>query len=463
MDDFPAPQTLHRLQSIMVEKIAGIKRTVEDRLAQGKVENNGLVPAGGPASESASVLAVPSPAKPRSAGTSPISSADSSRLLTIMSAGVPRLWRRSSASVAPESVAPSPNTTVPTKNRLHFWNVLPVELLGSLASSADILAAMDSYSRSHPIVDRAVFNKRRRSGFAGSSAGDLWAVNHLTHSNHLDLPAVQQQQKQQTQSNHLNVPTGQQQTQHRHYVFGYGSLVNPCSRIRTLPSATAALPCLVRGWARSWSYNCANRYTAVGLVPDAGSVVNGVLIPISGHDDLARLDLRETDYERTVVDPASVFLLLDGQSELVYDPSSVTIWTYKSRDPSHSPSAAIPLAQSYLDCILQGARTTLGEHFARLFLHLTQLTAPVDGEGWYVDDRLGAAAAGADATGRSGRTSPVSNGLLNMCPLQEGQPKRRYAGKEIERADTAWIDELLRATLGSDVLASRVVDLGYRF
>jgi hypothetical protein len=212
---------------------------------------------------------------------------------------------------------------------------------------------------------------------------------------------------------------------------------------------------IVAGWSRLWNYSCRQTYTAVGIVPDEKGVMNGVLIPLSNAKDLARLDIRESEYERVLVDPDTVFLLLDGQTqaETLRYPAGAKIWTYASRTREHMPSPAIPLAQSYLDCVLQGARVTLGEDFARLFTRLTDWEVP-SSHGYWVDDRIGSAE-------RSGRTSPTSNGLINVCaeePLQPlVKPMRRYAGREIDHVDTEWIDALLQSELGA-IFQSRVVD-----
>ncbi|KAJ3119802.1 hypothetical protein HK101_007120, partial [Irineochytrium annulatum] len=75
-----------------------------------------------------------------------------------------------------------------------------------------------------------------------------------------------------------------------------------------------ALPVIVQGLRRSWSYRCRrNHYTAVGVSPDPTleSACNGVLIPlVDPARDLAALDEREKDYVRVKLDPRNVAVTL---------------------------------------------------------------------------------------------------------------------------------------------------------
>ncbi|KAI9006359.1 hypothetical protein DFJ74DRAFT_625244 [Hyaloraphidium curvatum] len=252
----------------------------------------------------------------------------------------------------------------------------------------------------------------------------------------------------------------------RQFVFGYGSLLNEHSRRRTVPASSTAFPCLLKGYTRSWNYDCRSTYTAVGLLPDPAGVVNGVLIPLE-EADLAHLDQRECDYERVVLNPRSLCLIDDGRSPLpVASAHGATIHTYVSRDPSHKPSSTIPIAQSYVDCIMQGATATLGDEFARMFARLTRDWASLDSDGpAWVDDRPGAIqdVINGEEHHVSGRTSPANNGAMNTFPpARSSSPtRRRYGGSEIDSADTRWIDRILAEELGAGVLAARVPDPGF--
>ncbi|KAI9027680.1 hypothetical protein DFJ74DRAFT_599370, partial [Hyaloraphidium curvatum] len=172
----------------------------------------------------------------------------------------------------------------------------------------------------------------------------------------------------------------------RHLVFGFGSLVNPCSRLRTVPSAHLGMPALLSGWRRAWNYRCRDTYTAVGIVPDPNGIVSGVLIPLAADSDLAALDEREKDYDRVELPRASLALLLDDPRGAPPPDPRVRIWAYaaKREDP---PDGGAPLAQSYIDSVVQGALSTLGAPFARLFLRTTGGWTGTGGEVHWVDDR----------------------------------------------------------------------------
>ncbi|TPX58115.1 hypothetical protein PhCBS80983_g03369 [Powellomyces hirtus] len=190
--------------------------------------------------------------------------------------------------------------------------------------------------------------------------------------------------------------------QPRHYLFGYGSLINPQSRLRTVPTPTTAIPATVHGLQRSWSYPCPrNNYTAVGVtrIPNADndSVVkcNGVLIPLASEDpesDLRRLDARESHYTRTQLPLSDIHINGDDSG---FDPANAIVWVYEltpissppvatttttatspssssSASPAyHTPTPTIPIPQSYIDCILTGC-LQYGPAFAHDFVTHTK-------------------------------------------------------------------------------------------
>lgn len=189
-----------------------------------------------------------------------------------------------------------------------------------------------------------------------------------------------------------------------HYLFGYGSLINEQSRLRTFSSKNDAIPIIVKGFQRSWSYKCSKReYTAVS-VSRAGPEIetNGVLIPLDNPlDDLMVLDNREFHYARGLVAMENVRLLHSPPSYLKQHgiETDALIWVYENRTPlhenynnnsqsldapySHRPCRKFPIPQSYVDCILSGC-LSYGEEFARYFVKSTH--------GWTIDaflnDRL---------------------------------------------------------------------------
>lgn len=104
----------------------------------------------------------------------------------------------------------------------------------------------------------------------------------------------------------------------RTWVFGYGSLVSPTSLASTIgrpvePRHTAVAH--LDGFGRRWNYGSLHlrgdwRHDGVdvvqglvvslGLVAESGDGCNGVVVQVSD-DELAALDWRERDYDRTDV------------------------------------------------------------------------------------------------------------------------------------------------------------------
>ncbi|KAL2915878.1 hypothetical protein HK105_204579 [Polyrhizophydium stewartii] len=234
-----------------------------------------------------------------------------------------------------------------------------------------------------------------------------------------------------------------------HLVFGYGSLVNPTSRLRTFAEPTAAVPAVARGLRRSWSYRCARRlYTAVAVerTAAAGAAANGVLVAVPRADrDLPRLDEREAAYERVRLPFTAVACLRPADAALLASHAArVVVWVYAlpaapagaaiaacstaalrdatemdppaadaaaalrslppaarppshgrplaaahshaRRSPKHTPCRVCPIPQSYVDCIIDGC-LRFGVGFAADFIATTH-----GWDGVWIDDRNACAA-----------------------------------------------------------------------
>lgn len=78
------------------------------------------------------------------------------------------------------------------------------------------------------------------------------------------------------------------------YVFGYGSLMNPRSRQKTIPGALATTEATLRGYRRKFNIPV-DGYLYVNIVPDMSGSVEGVCIQVS-EDELNRLKQRERGY-----------------------------------------------------------------------------------------------------------------------------------------------------------------------
>jgi cation transport regulator ChaC len=141
-----------------------------------------------------------------------------------------------------------------------------------------------------------------------------------------------------------------------HYIFGYGSLIEQASRMRTTPSAMYVLPARVRGYARGWWARTGAvgfSPTFVGATPDPSKSVNGVIYAVSD-DELAASDKREEGYVR--VDAAKfgpVEILSGGPAPNgeIY----IYVNDFKKLPQQDSlPTAQFPIVQSYVDICLTG-------------------------------------------------------------------------------------------------------------
>jgi len=130
------------------------------------------------------------------------------------------------------------------------------------------------------------------------------------------------------------------------WVFGYGSLVSPESMANTIgrPVRTWAVAHL-DGYGRRWNYGSlhlrgdwhhegldvvSGLVVSLGLEASATESCNGVIVPVTD-DELAALDWRERDYERTDI---------TDRVRREDDVTTTSVWTYVPR-----PSAI----ERYLD------------------------------------------------------------------------------------------------------------------
>jgi len=214
----------------------------------------------------------------------------------------------------------------------------------------------------------------------------------------------------------------------RNFVFGYGSLICPTSRSRTVQQASAgqqndvtAIPVWVAGLQRCWSCRTPYRMTALGVVTcsnnsSESSRVAGVLVPVT-EAQLAQFDAREGDeYDRVLVGLDRVetvpflqpfdehyFYDKDPHHKIFLDAkqqrqgkkndaassrdngTAVQIWVYQQNNPE-LPNTDYPIVQSYVDTILRGC-LEIHEQFAVEFLRNTEGWGDEEGEIHYVNDR----------------------------------------------------------------------------
>ena len=139
------------------------------------------------------------------------------------------------------------------------------------------------------------------------------------------------------------------------YIFGYGSLIEQASRMRTTPAAIYVLPARALGFARGWWARIGAigfTTTFAGAIPQQSSSMNGVVYAVT-EQELKDTNQREQGY--TPTDITGTVQILSGS----YKPKD-KVWIYvndfkndKQRLES-LPSPQFPLVQSYIDICLTG-------------------------------------------------------------------------------------------------------------
>ena len=149
----------------------------------------------------------------------------------------------------------------------------------------------------------------------------------------------------------------------RHFILGYGSLMNGESRAKTGETGRV-WPVKLHGFERHWSvmsveYGMSS--VAVVLAPE--KACNGVLVEVP-HDQFPLFDERERGYRRSMIKSEQ---LTPYQQDALPEG---TYWVYHT-DEVTQPDQDCPIALSYLDVILSGCLEH-GDEFAQDFLTLTK-------------------------------------------------------------------------------------------
>lgn len=148
----------------------------------------------------------------------------------------------------------------------------------------------------------------------------------------------------------------------RHFIFGYGSLINATSRAKTGETGKV-WPVRISGYQRNWSV-MSTEYgmSSVAVIPVQDAFCNGVLIEID-EAEIPAFDQRERGYERSQVHSEQLSAYQDQALP------EGTIWIYHSHDIAQ-PTQDCPIALSYVDVILSGC-LALGDAFVNDFMSLT--------------------------------------------------------------------------------------------
>ncbi|MBV9499278.1 MAG: gamma-glutamylcyclotransferase [Acidobacteriaceae bacterium] len=138
------------------------------------------------------------------------------------------------------------------------------------------------------------------------------------------------------------------------YIFGYGSLIEQASRLRSTPSALYVLPARASGYARGWWARTGAigfSTTFVGAIPEKSSSINGVIYSVN-KEELDDTDERESGYTRE--DIASHLEILSGGT---VPKGEIYIYLNKFAEGEREksvPTPDFPIVQSYVDICLTG-------------------------------------------------------------------------------------------------------------
>lgn len=122
-----------------------------------------------------------------------------------------------------------------------------------------------------------------------------------------------------------------------HYIFGYGSLMNPRSLQKTLPGKTIEKRVCLRGYRRKFNIPVSG-YLYLNIIPEAGAVTCGVLINVSDKE-LEQLETREVGYKCLDVSN-NIFEEVDGR-----------VFAFVAPDNGYPD---LKILQSYINTCLQG-------------------------------------------------------------------------------------------------------------
>ncbi len=159
------------------------------------------------------------------------------------------------------------------------------------------------------------------------------------------------------------------------YVFGYGSIINLRSRVRSGGSAKAMYVRISErfGYRRKWNFRSPTGFTALGLSKvkrkENMSTVNGVLFACS-MEQMKSFDERESGYGRVRI-PANLVEILDEtkHTKLI---AEVPIYVYAPPlDMCSRASEKYPICQTYIDCVMSGLLDTGGKPAVNEFIRTT--------------------------------------------------------------------------------------------
>ncbi|WP_133010709.1 gamma-glutamylcyclotransferase family protein [Marinomonas flavescens] len=152
-------------------------------------------------------------------------------------------------------------------------------------------------------------------------------------------------------------------SQDRHFILGYGSLINGESRSKTGETGDV-WPVKLHGFERHWSV-MSSEYgmSSVAVVKASECACNGVLVEVP-YDQFPLFDQREQGYQRSQIAREQLTTYLE------HELPQGTYWVYHTHNVVE-PDDNCPIALSYVDVILSGCLEH-GDAFAQDFLALTK-------------------------------------------------------------------------------------------
>ena len=163
------------------------------------------------------------------------------------------------------------------------------------------------------------------------------------------------------------------------WVFGYGSLVSPASMATTIGRTVSADEVAVAhldGYGRRWNYGSLHLrgdwshqgvdvvqglVVSLGLAAADSESCNGVVVRVSA-DELAQLDWRERDYERTdVTDRIRIEHLQQPEQVVTYVPRPSAVERYETA----RNDGRAGIRQSYWELVSAAFHDLGGDHHDR--------------------------------------------------------------------------------------------------
>jgi len=142
----------------------------------------------------------------------------------------------------------------------------------------------------------------------------------------------------------------------KNFIFGYGSLIERASRLRTAPTAELAYPAIAHEFQRGWYAQMPEDFSSIsptylGCYPLKNAHVNGVIYEVT-EAELEATDEREEGYKRVEV------MHFEEYEQVTSVGDKVWIYINDFEDvvppPEAYPSEEFPIVQSYVDICING-------------------------------------------------------------------------------------------------------------